>query len=196
MSYVWFRKAHQAAALGKGARAVGMAQSAQRIPQAGPLVKAVAIQLEAQGHALEGDYDTAMQRFDDARSLMSETGNGDPWYIGYCDAGYIDIKRSLSLIELRKPRRALDDLTKQIAALPTEYRGDQAVYLAHLAFGQALAGELDMSVETAGRSAKIAEDTRSARVISALRKTEDAMSQWGDGPQLQALRAVSASLVG
>ncbi len=170
-SYLLFRKSHQAAAQGSPARAVGLAQAAQYVPDRTPQLSALAALQEAAGHALQGDPRAALSKFDEAHELASRTCEADPEAIldtSYCTPTYVEIQRANCWIDLGDPSRAIRLFEEEIAALPQVFRNDRSVYLARLARAYAKTGEPEPCAEAAGKALAIVAQTGSARTLAEL----------------------------
>jgi tetratricopeptide (TPR) repeat protein len=193
-AYVLFRKANQATARRNAQQAVSLARAAQRAPGVTASIRALAMQQEAQGHALLGNPRFAMTKFDEARELAAVAGADAPSEdtaldTSYCTPVYVEMQRANCLIEFGEPLRAAEAFEAELRILPQVYRTDHGVYLSRLARAYATAGEPEQSAEAATRALTIALDTESARAMGELSAAERALSAWATVPEVAAFTA-------
>ncbi|MDH6122729.1 hypothetical protein [Kitasatospora sp. GAS204B] len=192
-AYVLFRKSNQATARRDAQRAVSLARAAQRAPGATTSIRALALQQEAQGHALLGNPRFALMKFDEAHELAAVGGDAPSddaaLDTSYCTPVYVEMQRANCLIELGEPSRAAEAFENELRILPQVYRNDHGVYLSRLARAYATAGKPEQGAEAAGRALSIALDTESARAMGELAAAECALAQWSAVPSVAAFRA-------
>ncbi|GAA2154623.1 hypothetical protein GCM10009760_53710 [Kitasatospora kazusensis] len=201
-SYVLFRKSNQATARRNPQQAVSLARAAQRVPGVTPRIRALAVQQEAQGHALMGNPKFAQTKFDEAHELAAspdEPEDDDALDTAYCTATYVEMQRANCWIELGDPQRAAEVFESELTVLPQVYRNDQGVYLSRLARAYATAGEPEQGAAAADRALSIVLDTESARAFGELSAANQALKRWSATPAVAAFSgrlALARSAVG
>jgi transcriptional regulator with XRE-family HTH domain len=110
-----------------------------------PRIRGLAAAREAQGHAIAGDYDSAMRALDRASALLSAAtlDAGQP-VIG--TANLVDpaeMIRGWCLHDLGRPRDAARIIDRQLAAIPEGAIRAQARYGVRRALAYAAAGDID-----------------------------------------------------
>jgi tetratricopeptide (TPR) repeat protein len=182
-SYILFRKSNHATAQRNPNQAIKFARAAQRVRGITPRVEALAMQQEAQAHALLGNHKFAMTMFDAAHELVSTPDEPDPASAldtSYCTPNYIEIQRANCLMELGQPGTAAVLFQSELNTLPAVYRNDQGVYLGRLARAYAIGDEPERAAQAAAQALRIACDTESARAFDDLAAAERAMEPWSD----------------
>ncbi|WP_327073377.1 hypothetical protein OG196_15505 [Kitasatospora purpeofusca] len=186
-AYVLFRKSTQATAQRNGQKAVSLARAAQRSVGATHRIRALAVQQEAQGHALMGNPRFAQEKFDEAHGVAASPDDShadDALDLAYCTPTYIEMQRANCLIELGDPHRAVGMFEAELRVLPPIYRNDQGVYLSRLARAYAVSGEPEQAAAAADRALSIAVDTESARAMSELSAAGRALQRWSAVPEV------------
>jgi tetratricopeptide (TPR) repeat protein len=158
---------------GKAGPVIGLSQAAQRGTTPGAEVRALALQLEARGHALAGDGDNAHRKLDEAASLMGNAAGipegGPPWV--YCSSpAYLALQRGLVYLYLDQNARAVEWLSAGLAEMPPEPAQSQftAWYLMRLAAAHARAGDPEQACSVAAQAVLIARQTGSSRLRAPL----------------------------
>ena len=183
--FVLMRRSVQAIGARRGAQAAQLARAAQRNGDPSTLrVRAIAAQMEAVGHAVDGsgsDADRALDRVAHivADSLTTELVIGDPSVGRYCDLGlYLDITRAKCHLELQRGDAAVEAFAKVLDALPPEYHRDRGQYLGRLAQAYVLAGAPTEACAAAQDALAIAVGTGSSRTIRDLRTLMQQLQPW------------------
>lgn len=134
-----------------------------------PRIRGLAAAREAQGHAIAGDYDSAMRALDHAGTLLSAAvaDTGQP-VIGTGNvADPAEMIRGWCLYDLGRPADAARIINRQLAAIPGHATRARARYAARRALCHAAAGDIDQACMLATgllddvarvRSATIAKD--------------------------------------
>ncbi|KPI26760.1 helix-turn-helix domain-containing protein [Streptomyces sp. NPDC054950] len=143
-------KAHMAWSGGRGTRCVRLAEAARwSAPGTSLGVQGMAAQMEARGHALNGDSDDAHRRLDEAQGLISRASqrpeDEPPWMYFYGET-WFTLQRGMAALHLRDWRGAVDHLTVGLDALPDDYLRDKTWYRACLTHALAGAGEAAQSL--------------------------------------------------
>lgn len=197
VSYLLMRKSHQARDLRDAERVIALAQAAQQVGDPlPPRVRALAVQEEAQGHALAGNEVSCHRKFDEALELVAcshREGLPAPGQGRYCTEVYIELQRANGWIELGHPRRAIDLYESQLAKLPAVQQRDCGVYKARQALAYVAAGDPEQAVAVGYTTLVIGRETDSARIFTELHRLGASLADWVDPPGAQ-LAEVARSL--
>ena len=167
VAYVLMRKSNLASEGGDAARAIGLAQAAQREPAVTMRGRALALRQEALGHALAGEEAACHRCLDRALEQVGRA-NGEDGPGSYCNAAYIEIHRAMCWAVLGKPRRAVDLFQRELATLPHTFYRDRGVYLAWLSVAHADSGDPIQATATAWEALEVARLTASRRILQEL----------------------------
>jgi tetratricopeptide (TPR) repeat protein len=166
-------KSHAAWLGGKAGPMIGLSQAAQRGTPTSAEVRALAVQLEARGHALAGNGDNAHRKLDEAASLMGNAAGdpegGPPWI--YCHSpAYLALQRGLAYLYLDQNARAAEWLSAGLTEMPPETGQSEwiAWYLVRLAAAHARAGDPDQACSAAAQVVLIARQAGSPRLRAQL----------------------------
>ena len=188
-SYVMVKKSQQAEADGDVRLSISYARAAQ---SAGPLtatVRAVALQQEAQGLALQGQADACQRNLDQALELAARPSDMDQeGPARYCIPEFVEIARAGCLMKLGRPRQAVDIFERQLATLPPDHYRDRGVYLGQLAVAHALQGEAGAAVARGRQAHEVAKATRSHRIVRELRTLGSRLNRWNQLPEVADFR--------
>ncbi|MGY0487782.1 helix-turn-helix domain-containing protein [Streptomyces sp. WG-D5] len=156
-------------------------------------IRGLAAQREAQGHALAGDYDSAMRALDSARDLLAPAaGDTDAPTLGPTHlANPADMVTGWCLVDLGRPRAAAEHLDRECARIPGHALRTQARYGVRRALAHAAAGELDHACELTGRLLRTTDCVGSATIATDLRRLERTLARH---PRRPAFLAVSPLL--
>ena len=152
---------------------IGLSQAAQRGTALKADVRALAVQLEARGHALAGDGDNAHRKLDEAACLIGNTaeepGAGPPWTYGYSPA-YLALQRGLAYLYLDRNARAVQWLSAGLTEMPPEAGQYEwfTGYRVQLAAAHARAGDPEQACSAAAQAVLIARQTGSPRLRAQL----------------------------
>ncbi|MEU7941762.1 helix-turn-helix transcriptional regulator [Microbispora bryophytorum] len=158
------------------AQTIGLAQQAQE-EQVPPRIRGLAAQREAQGHAINGDYDACMRGLDRARTLLTpRLEDGDGPVIGTTNlSDPVAMITGWCLHDLGRPREAAEILDRELARVASQAVRTKVRYGVRRALAYAVAGDVDhactLTRDLLGgvitvSSATIAADLRSlARVL-------------------------------
>ncbi|MEX5637849.1 transcriptional regulator [Parafrankia sp. FMc2] len=116
-----------------------------------PRIRGLAVQREAQGHAINGDYDACMWCLDQARELLAAAvpDEGVP-VIGSTNlSDSVGMITGWCLLDLGRPARAADVLDAQMRQVPAEAARTRARYGTRQARAHATAGDIEHACELA-----------------------------------------------
>lgn len=146
-------KAHLAWSAGDARRCVRLAQAARwASPGISLGVQGMAAQMEARGHALDGEADAAHRLLDEAQGLIAraaERPEDEPPWMYFYGENWFTLQRGMAEMHLCRWDAAVDLLRPGVDALPAPYRRDRSWYSACLAHALAAAGQADAAVHTA-----------------------------------------------
>jgi transcriptional regulator with XRE-family HTH domain len=166
-------KSHLAWLGGKVGPMIGLSQAAQRGTAASAEVRALAVELEARGHALAGDGNNAQRKLDEAASLIGNAAGdpeaGPPWIHGYSSA-YLTLQRGFVYFYLDRNARAVEWLSAGLTEMRPEAGQSEwiAWYQVRLAVAHARAGDPEPACSVAAQAVLIARQTGSSRVSAQL----------------------------
>ena len=167
-------KAYVAFLGGKVGPMIGLSQAAQRSTAPNADVRALAVQLEARGHALAGDGDNAHRKLDEAASLIANVAGdpkaGPPWTVYGSSPAYLALQRGLVYLYLDRNARAVEWLSAGLADLPPEAGQSElfAGYRMQLAAAHARARDPEQACSVAVQAVLIARQTGSSRLRAQL----------------------------
>jgi transcriptional regulator with XRE-family HTH domain len=159
---------------GKVGPMIGLSQAAQRGTDMSADVRALAIQLEARGHALAGDGDNAHRKLDQAASLIGNAVGdpkvGPPWAVYGSIPAYLALQRGLAYLYLDRNARAVEWLSAGLAELPPRVGQSElfAGYRVQLAAAHARARDPEQACSVAAQAVLIARRTGSPRLRAQL----------------------------
>ncbi|MFJ4873795.1 Twin-arginine translocation pathway signal [Streptomyces sp. NPDC088745] len=158
-----------------------------------PKVRIMAMQQQAHGASLTGDRTAVDRLIDQADSLLSQVDDDLPWG-NACrrTPGYLEVQRATCYGRLGLGQEAGALWTQVLGIVPETARRDRGVYMARHAIAAAHARDPDQAVEIARHVARVAVETRSARMARELRGLERVMRPWQDAPIGQELGEVLA----
>jgi hypothetical protein len=160
------------------AATVALARAAQSAT-ADPRVQGLAAQREAQGHALNGDYDACMRALDRARDRLSAVEVGTEPIIGSSQVGDItEMATGWCLLDLGRPRDAAHILARELELIPSAAWRAHARYGTRLALAYAAAGEPEMAASTVAPVLDAMGHIESATVRIELRRLARALNRW------------------
>jgi transcriptional regulator with XRE-family HTH domain len=138
-------KAHMAWSGGLGTRCVRLAEAA-RWSAAGASrgVTGMAVQMEARGHALNGESDSARRLMDDAERLIrfaAEHPEDEPPWMYFYGETWFRLQRGMAELHLRNWKRSIDLFAGGLGALSDDYRRDKTWFRSCLSHAFASAGE-------------------------------------------------------
>ncbi|MEU7577798.1 helix-turn-helix transcriptional regulator [Streptomyces sp. NPDC041068] len=191
-SYALVRRALITYYQGNSADTIALAAGA-RSPRLPRRIRGLAAQREAQGHALAGDYDSAMRALDSARDLLASAASdtGTP-ALGTTHLGNpADMITGWCLVDLGRPREAAEHLDRECARIPGHALRTQARYGVRRALAHAAAGELDHACELTGRLLRTTDCVGSATIAADLRRLERTLARH---PRRPAFLAISPRL--
>lgn len=149
-------KAHMAWSKGHAVRCVKLAEASRwSAPGTSFGVRGMAAQMEARGHALNGDAEISRRLLDEAQTLIgaaAEHPEDQPPWMYFYDETWFTLQRGMAEMHLRSWPTAIEQLDKGLAALPDEYRRDKTWYRACLSHALAGAGEADRALTVALKS--------------------------------------------
>ncbi|MEU9201429.1 Twin-arginine translocation pathway signal [Streptomyces sp. NPDC048332] len=148
-----------------------------------PKVRIMAMQQQAHGASLTGERGLVDELMDQANRLLPRVDDDLPWG-NACrrTPGYLEVQRATCYGRLGLGEEAGALWTQVLSVVPETARRDRGVYMARQATAAAAAREPDQAVEIARVAARIAVETRSARMCRELVTLERAMRPWQDAP--------------
>ena len=183
VAYSYIRLAQLAAAEFDDDRVIGLARAAQREDGLSPRVQALALQQEAQGHALAGNALACLRKLDEARALdvPATPLRSEEYRVGFCvDQDHVLVRHAACLLELGRAREAIACYEQYADSREHICRWEQAVHVAKLARAYALSGDLDRTAALGARALDIGRTTGSALVKAELRR----LSEWSSVPAI------------
>jgi tetratricopeptide (TPR) repeat protein len=167
-------KAHVALLGGKVGPMIGLSQAAQRGTAPNADVRALAVQLEARGHALAGDGNNAHRKLDEAARLIGNAAGdpktGPPWAVYGSIPAYLALQRGLVYSYLGRNARAVEWLSAGLTELPPQAGQSElfAGYRVQLAAAHARARDPEQACSVAAQAVLIAQKTGSSRLRAQL----------------------------
>jgi tetratricopeptide (TPR) repeat protein len=190
-------KASVALLAGKVGPMIGLSQAAQRGTAPTADVRALALQLEARGHALAGDEDNAHRKLDEAASLIGNAAGdpkaGPPWAVYGSSPAYLALQRGLAYFYLDRNARAVQWLSAGLTELPPEAEQSElfAGYRVQLAAAHARAGDPEQACSVAAQAVLIGHQTGSPRLRAQLdRLLAQLSARWPTLPAVTDLGAL------
>jgi tetratricopeptide (TPR) repeat protein len=159
---------------GKIGPMIGLSLAAQRGTAPNADIRAVAMQLEARGHALTGDGDYAHRKLDEAASLIGNAAAdpkaGPPWVVYGSSPAYLALQRGLAYLYLDRNARAVEWLSAGLTEMPPEAGQSElfAGYRVQLAAAHARARDPEQACSVAAQVVLIARQTGSQRLRAQL----------------------------
>src|SRR3984893_2511122 len=188
-AYLMVRKSHQAVVEGDIRLGLRLARAAQGTSSLTPKVRAVALQEEAYGLALAGQADECHRRLDAALELSAQASDRDlEGPARYCIPGFVEMWRATCLMELGRPRQAIDVFERELATLPSHHYRDRGVYLGRLAVAYATEGSPEPAVARGRQAQEVARATGSDRIGRELVRLGLKLDRWRDLPEVSELR--------
>jgi tetratricopeptide (TPR) repeat protein len=188
-AYLMVRKSHQAVVEGDIRLGLRLARAAQGTSSLTPKVRAVALQQEAYGLALAGQADECHRRLDAALELSAQASDRDlDGPARYCIPGFVEMWRATCLMELGRPRQAIDVFERELATLPSHHYRDRGVYLGRLAVAYATEGSPEPAVARGRQAQEVARATGSDRIGRELVRLGLKLDRWRDLPEVSELR--------
>jgi tetratricopeptide (TPR) repeat protein len=182
---------------GKVGPMIGLSQAAQRGTAPNADVRALAVQLEARGHALAGDEDSAHRKLDEAASLIGNAAGdpkaGPPWAVYGSSPAYLALQRGLAYLYLDRNARAVEWLSAGLTELPPAAGQSElfAGYRVQLAAAHARAGDPERACSVAAQAVLIGRQTASPRLRAQLdRLLAQLSARWSALPAVADLSAL------
>jgi len=195
ISYALSNMAMLALDLDDGRVVVDYARAAQSAgQQLSPKCRVIALQHEAQGHAMLGDRVTADRLLDNVAALTSRVDDEHPWG-NACrrTPHYVEVQRAISYGRTGTVQDAADAVVlwdEIIDSMPKLARRDNAVFRARQSAALAKMPDPDRAVWAATEAVKAFETTGSARLRRELKALPTHSSAWAHtsaGRELQAI---------
>lgn len=185
-AYTHVRLAQLAESELDGGRMIAMARAALSEPDVSVPVRALALQLEARGHALDGDVNACRRKLDEARALpLPETAQwADEYRVGcYFDMPHLVLHEAGILLEAGRAREAISSYERNRTGHDHLCRWQQSLHAAKLARAYALCGEMDRAAAVAAEAVELGEGTGSALVRDELHR----LDAWRSVPAIAGL---------
>lgn len=192
LAWTLFRRSQQAATAGEAARAVGLAEAAQRYQDVLPNpMKAAILQQQARGHALDGDVLTAERKLDQAHKWAGTDAAGDArdGHGSFCTPAYLELQRAVCWLEVGQAGRAVKLFEVILPNMPSVYRQDRGTALSRFAMAAARIGEPEYAVHLADEALDIARSSGSVRTENDLRTLGDLLDPLDHVPAVAAFRS-------
>jgi tetratricopeptide (TPR) repeat protein len=188
-SYILVKKSQQAGSEEDVRLAIAYARAAQASPSLTATVRAVALQEEAQGLARLGEADECHRKLDQALMLAGKASEVDQeGPARYCIPEFIELARANCLLEMGRPRQAIEIFERELARLPSHHYRDRGVYLGQLAVAHAVEREPEPAVVRGREAHDVARATRSNRIFRELKKLNVKLEPWAAQPDVTELR--------
>jgi transcriptional regulator with XRE-family HTH domain len=169
-----------------GERMIANARAAQREAGLSASVRALALQQEARGHAIDGDVTACLRKLDEARtvSLPGTAQWADEYRVGcYFDLPHLVLQEASVLLEAGRPREAIASYERNRSGHDHLCRWQQSLHAAKLARAYALCGEMDRAAVVAAEAVELGDGTGSVLVRDELRK----LDPWRSVPAIAGL---------
>ncbi len=154
-----------------------------------PRIQGLAAQREAQGHAINGDYNACMRCLDEARDLFADAvfDEGAP-VIGTTHlADTVAMITGWCLLDLGRPEQAAEVMDREMAQVPAYALRTNARYGTRRARAHVTAGNVDHACELASRVLPDALTVSSATIAADLRQLARTLARYPRNPAVQAL---------
>lgn len=191
-AYALVRRALVSLLRGDVARAVGLAEHA-RDGDAPPRIRGLAAQHEAQGHALDGNYNASMHSLDRARELLArdEPDPAEPVIGASHVPDVVSLYTGWCLYHLGRPQRAADYLARETERMPTHALRSRTRSGVRLALAHAASGQVEHACGLLRPLLGNAAFVHSATIAADLRRTARIL---GRHPRNAAVRELSPDL--
>lgn len=188
--YILLRRSQMAYEERDGVRTLTLAQAARYGPWNLPSrVLAEVVQQEARGEAMTGaSFGCVQRRLDEARQVLSTTGDGSP-LASACDDSTFMLRSASCSIEAGKPARAAEMFGEVLVGGRLSPR-DDAYFRARRAVALALSGEPDEAAEQDLLAYQAATALNSRRTARELQRVSQALAPWGARPVPRELRSI------
>lgn len=173
-------------------RTIGLARQAQEDRDVSARVRALAIQREAQGHALAGDYDQCQRALDGAADWFerSRSETDDRPVLGSTSApDTFTLLIGWAMFDLGRTGRAVEVLAGGLERLPPTAGRTRARFGIRLALAHTADGNLDVVAELIERLLPEVIAVDSATVRHDLRQLRRALARWDSRPPIRELRS-------
>jgi transcriptional regulator with XRE-family HTH domain len=189
-------QSHQAAYLGHGPTAAGIAETAQAVAtrHGATALAAEATVMAAHGHALAGHRRTCARLLLEAeQQLDSTTPDDNPQWLSYFDAAYLAAKAGHCLHAAGDQAAAVDAARRSLDMVPGYTRG-QMFNHALLATALADAGDVEEACAQGTAAITMATELRSHRAIEYVRRLDARLAAYPDAPGVPQLHAAAQRL--
>ncbi|PRW61973.1 helix-turn-helix domain-containing protein [Actinopolyspora mortivallis] len=187
VNYTRVRRALFALYRNDARRTVELAQQARdgRIP---PRIRALALQREAQGHALAGDYDSCMRVLDHAREAYEVASSDTALALGSTNlADPVAMVTGWCLHDLGRPGEAIPVLDREIQRVPVRASRSRARYGVRRALAHAAEGNVEHACALTERILDTVDAIESATVTTDLRRLRHTLVRFRDNPAVKEL---------
>ncbi|MGI5220389.1 hypothetical protein [Nocardia sp. CA-290969] len=167
-------------------------------PRLSPKVRVIALQYEAQGHAMVGDRTTADRLLDEVVPLATQIDDAHPWG-NSCrrTPHYVEVQRATSYGRTGRSRDAADAAAlwdEIMDSMPESARRDNAVFRARQSAVLSRVPDPDRAVWAAAKAVEAVRATGSARLRSELQGVLSHARAWAGTSAGRELRALVGSL--
>jgi hypothetical protein len=193
--HVLVRRALFALYRGDAQETIGLAARAAAMPGVSSRMLRLALQREAQGHALAGDEGATRRALEAAAALVVDDG-GSPMVLGPAAAGELhDTTWAWCLVELGEARRAAEIFDREVLLIPVGNRRSRARFGMRRALAHALDGEVEQACVAAQEVLADVRAVRSATVNVDVERLNRTIVRWHRRPEVQHLASQLQSVL-
>ncbi len=196
--YTRIRKALIALYRGDAGRAVALAAATRTQPGAGPRVRGLAAQREAQGYALAGDERACMATLETAASFGSAAaaGSDESWFGSAAVPDMTELVVGWCLFDLGRLAEAEASLAAGLRDVPEGAHRARARFATRQALAQAASRDLDRACDTMARTLPELLRTDSATIRTDVSAFSRQVGRWRGHPAVRELQpAITAVLL-
>ncbi|SDJ67455.1 Helix-turn-helix domain-containing protein [Actinopolyspora mzabensis] len=176
--YTWVRRALFALYRNDARRTIELARQARGRGSA-PRTRALALQREAQGHALAGDHYSCMRILDRAREAHGSASALTPLALGTTNlVDPVAMVTGWCLHDLGRPGEASSVLDREIQRVPAQASRSRARYGVRRALAHAAAGNVDHACALTDRLLDTVDTIESATVTTDLRRLDRTLARF------------------
>lgn len=189
--YALVRYAELALYRDDAADTVALSRRARASAVGNPSIRALALEREAQGHAIFGDHRACLAALDAAAELRAASFTADrgtaPVFGTTCIVDSVAMATGWSLYDLGRPAAAAAVLDREVPRIPVGAVRSRVRYGVRRALSHAAAGELDHACALTVDLLPAARQTDSATVRTDLRRLMHCLARWHNHPPVRHL---------